>query len=200
MKVFSSSETMVLLLSLRLLLSDAILLPVSPTTVGLRHSDTVVTHRLVARSLSIADKKSRHSDDDYSYTFDDDSSKTTTDKKPATATKKAPTRTKSNTDSGMNTTDDEQGPSGSQEDVSEWDERHNETSATDMLYNVTTSKNATSYALLPSEAAQTESWAVAILAIFSGLAVVLFAATALKRCSQRRSQRQGYREIENLVV
>ena len=58
--------------------------------------------------------------------------------------------------------------------------------------------NATT--ILPPEAEQTESWTMAILSIFSFLALSLCTATAWERFSQRRNRRRDYQEIENLVV
>lgn len=81
--------------------------------------------------------------------------------------------------------------------LSEWSVRHNETSPVDMLYNVSAENGTT---LLPREAEQTESWAMAILSIFSFLAVALCTASVLQRYSRRRNRRHNYQEIENLVV
>jgi len=81
--------------------------------------------------------------------------------------------------------------------VSEWSFHNNETAAEDAKYNVTAA-NATKF--LPKEKEQKTSWTLTVIIIFTGLALILYALTAYKNCSRRRSKRDSYEEIHSLVV
>jgi hypothetical protein len=85
-----------------------------------------------------------------------------------------------------------------QDTASEWDLHHNESSALDILYDMS-SKTMNGTLVLPAEPDTSQSTTVAVISIFSFLALVLCVATACQRCSNRR-KRQGYQEVANLVV
>jgi hypothetical protein len=53
--------------------------------------------------------------------------------------------------------------------------------------------------VLPSEKEPTETWTIAIVALFSSMAITLCAVTAWRRWC-RNKRRDGYQEVSNLVV
>jgi hypothetical protein len=100
----------------------------------------------------------------------------------------------------VNTTEaiDDKNLSVVEDSASEWDLRHNESSALDILFDMS-SKTMNGTLVLPAEPDTSQSTTVAVISIFSFLALVLCVATACQRCSNRR-KRQGYQEVANLVV
>jgi hypothetical protein len=171
--LFASTPLVLLIAILLLLVSDAVV-PVADATVD--HTANLEGRLSSERHLATTTTEKRHSDTS-----------------PANST--APETTNINSTALIDVIRSGNGTNVS-DGVSEWTVRHNESSEADMQFNITAANVTT---LLPPEAEQTETWAYAILSIFSILAVALCTAAAWQRFSERRNRR-GYQEIENLVV
>jgi len=61
-------------------------------------------------------------------------------------------------------------------------------------------RNNKTHSLLPPEEKQPDQWPLIALGIFLGLAVLLCLGTCVRRYKSRRSRRNQYEEIQNLVV